>query len=215
MASGTIIKPAVDITERGIEITGSTDLNTITTPGRYFCTDPTNLVNKPITCTNLDLIATTRSWNSRVWQIALCFLSGNSQIYTRVQTSDNSWDAWTRMINTANIHSLNAQYTSISYTDTLSYLGKTIVVPAKSFASFSVNLSWTTGKPAFVSINNSSTGSTSQLACGFQQDPAATVCASLSYMNTSSSAYTFYIWGKCANATGTTTINVNGYYVDL
>lgn len=73
------------------------DLNTITTPGKYYSGSTGGITNLPVRCTALDLIVIPRASASRCWQIALCFDAGASSIWYRAQSGASTFDPWVQM----------------------------------------------------------------------------------------------------------------------
>ena len=73
------------------------DLNTITTPGKYYSGSTGGITNLPVRCTALDLIVLPRASTSRCWQIALCYDAGASTIWYRAQSGASQFDSWVQM----------------------------------------------------------------------------------------------------------------------
>ena len=101
MASGSISKPVVDITDLGNSISANTDLNNVTMTGRYFC-DSSNvgtISNLPVSCTSFDLLVMPRASSIRSWQILFAYAT-TTGIYYRAMTSANTWGDWKKLTDT-------------------------------------------------------------------------------------------------------------------
>ena len=100
MATGTLAKPVVNITEMGISIPTGSDLNSYITPGRYYASSAAGITNTPegvstYSNTAFDLIVMQRATASRVWQIMFVYKASTSpEMWFRVQNGATTFSSW-------------------------------------------------------------------------------------------------------------------------
>ena len=88
------------ITSPGTLIGATANLNTYTTPGRYYAVSTTNISNLPVAGSStmpVDLIVIPRGTVGRVYQIAFIYSSSAPFVYVRTMTGASSWSAWKEM----------------------------------------------------------------------------------------------------------------------
>ena len=87
----------VDYGRRENAIADNANLNNITTIGRYYNVNPTNITNLPTPCVSIDLWVFARGYNDRVWQMAYCYHNAGSVVYIRSMTGANTWARWEKL----------------------------------------------------------------------------------------------------------------------
>lgn len=101
-AEADILADRIDSTQLvhcGTNISSS-DLNAITTPGRYYAGNASTLTNAPSGLTSAmsaDLFVTERAADTRVWQILFIYNGSYPVIWFRVMTGASSWTAWSEL----------------------------------------------------------------------------------------------------------------------
>lgn len=101
MASGTITH-IFDLGNLGTLIPTNTDMNTITTPGRYYCSNISGVTNSPTfqAGASFDLYVVPRASLSRIWQIMFVYNGISSQeMWIRAMTGASSFGDWTKCSN--------------------------------------------------------------------------------------------------------------------
>lgn len=100
-ASGVTLEPThktldqMLTTALGTSLSANVDLNTITTPGRYYVTSPSGGSNfPPVVGTSADIIVIPRAVSTRVWQIYLAYSATTPRVYIRVMSGASAFTEW-------------------------------------------------------------------------------------------------------------------------